>query len=587
MPSYEHQQIVRTLKQLVERPQTANEHADWIRAKPQVQLLKQNAQADEIILFASAPPTFIHAVIASAADVTPPNQDDLLEWSSGGPYTSRAGYVYSTDPEGESVWFENYTSKPTKLLQVQNIVFGRDREGIDDDDPTYYELLQEFAHAAELHWRADQRAYCQIDQNGDLEPVVSITKRTNTEPVTLITCKREPLELFLATTDQVLIRFYDVTVPNHDRWFTSWEDGVKARVIETQDLFYDQCVHPDGHALTRGVQILHRLLPEQHLFDLIAEPPSRRKDQQYAKFTILDWRHGNITTVSAHPDDTTSYFDAAENDLPFEVSPAFFRPEVLSKYKADRNKYVVDELGRSINCRTTWHLKGYDINEAGQVFAYICYLRSLPYQEQLHWQSHNEEPKGSISKRAFENDIQGEWTDQITSLERMVEILKRWSKAKLHWWNIPSEEPLLRLNTPVANNRDEWAEAFLVIAQTVIEKFRPKALRELLDQRGITHDKDDKSLSLLEKLVAPNRLAFERKPRLDGLREAQTIRSKARAHDGGKEGIAASQTALMEHGTYRSHFEHVCNVIADELEEIEACIANAPAKPVEHKEQTK
>ena len=586
MPSYEHQQMVRTLKQLVERPQTANEHADWIRAKPQVQLLKQNAQADEIILFASAPPTFIHAVIASEADVTPPNQDDLLEWSSGGPYTSRAGYVYSNGPEGESVWFENYAPQPTKLLQVQNIVFGRDRDGIDDDDPTYYEILQEFVHAAELHWRADQRAYCRIDENGDLEPVVSITKRSDTEPVTLITCKREPLELFLATTDQVLVRFYDITVLNLGK-FTSWEGEVKGRVIATQDLFYDQSVHPDGHALTRGVQILRRLLPEQHLFDLIAEPPSRRKDQQYASFTILDWRHDNITTVSAHPDDTTSYFDAAENDLPFEVSPAFFRPEVLSKYKADRSKYVVDELGRSISCRTTWHLKGYDINEAGQVFAYICYLRSLPYQEQLHWQSHNEEPKGSISKRAFENDIQGEWTDQITSLERMVEILKRLSKAKLHWWNIPSEETLVRLNTPVANNRDEWAEAFLVIAQTVIEKFRPKALRELLDQRGITHDKDDKSLSLLEKLVAPNRLASERKPRLDGLREAQTIRSKARAHDGGKEGIAASQTALMEHGTYRSHFEHVCNVIADELEEIEACIANAPAKPVERKEQIK
>ena len=586
MPSYEHQQIVRTLKQLVERPQTANEHADWIRAKPQVQLLKQNAQADEIILFANAPPAFIHTVIASEADVTPPNQDDLLEWSSGGPYTSRAGYVYSTGPEGESVSFENYTPQPTELLQVKNIVFGRDRNGIDDDDPTYYEILQEFVHAAELHWRADQRAYCRIDENGDLEPVVSITKRSNTEPVTLITCNREPLELFLATTDQVLVRFYDITVLNLGK-FTSWEGAVKERVIATQDLFYDQCVHPDGHAITRGVQILHRLLPEQHLFDLIAEPPSRRKDQQYPSFTILDGRHDKITTVSTHPDDTTSYFDAAENDLPFEVSPAFFRPEVLSKYKADRSKYVVDELGRSITCRTTWHLKGYDINEAGQVFAYICYLRSLPYQEQLHWQSHNEEPKGSISKRAFENDIQGEWTDQITPLERMVEILKQWSKAKLHWWNIPSEETLLRLNTPVANNRDEWAEAFLVIAQTVIEKFRPKALRELLDQRGVTHDKDDKSLSLLEKLVAQNRLASERKPRLDGLREAQTIRSKARAHDGGKEGITASQTALMEHGTYRSHFEHVCNVIADELEEIEACIANAPAKPVEHKEQTK
>ena len=152
-------------------------------------------------------------------------------------------------------------------------------------------------------------------------------------------------------------------------------------------------------------------MPKRQLFDLIAEPPYRRKGQQYASFVILDPRHGNITTVSAHPDDTTSYFDAGENDLPFDVSPAFFRSEVLSKYKADRSKYVVDEVNRSITCRRTWFLKGYDTNEAGQVFAYICYLRSLPYQEQLHWQSHNEEPKGSISKRAFENDIQGQWTD--------------------------------------------------------------------------------------------------------------------------------------------------------------------------------
>ena len=87
---------------------------------------------------------------------------------------------------------------------------------------TYYEILQEFVHAAELHWRSNQRAYCRIDENGDLEPVVSITKRSDTEPVTLITCKREPLELFLATTDQVLVRFYDITVLNPGK-FTSWE----------------------------------------------------------------------------------------------------------------------------------------------------------------------------------------------------------------------------------------------------------------------------------------------------------------------------------------------------------------------------
>lgn len=586
MPSYEHQQIAHALRQLTEKPQTASELAEWIRAKTLVQLLKQNALADEIMLFASAPPMFIHTVMANESEVTPPNHDDLLEWSSGGPYTNRAGYVYSTGPEGEIVCFENYTQQPTKLLQVQNLVFGRNSDGIDDNDPTYYELLQEFAHTAELHWRADQHAYCRIDESGDLEPVVSITKRRDTQPVTLITCKREPLEVFLAITGQVLVRFYDVTVLNQDRRFTSWQGADKETVIVSQDLFFDQRVHPDGHALTRGVQIIRRVLPKQYLLDLIAEPPSRRKGQQYARFTILDWRHGKVTTTSAHPDDTTSYFDAPSNDLPYEVSPAFFRPEVLSKYKADRGKYVVDEPGRSITCRTTWHLKGYDINDAGQVFAYICYLRSLPYQEQLHWQSHNEEPKGSISQRSFENDIQGEWTNLVTPLERMVEILKRWNKAKLDWWNVPNDEVLLRLNTPVANNRDEWADAFLEIAQTVIEKFRPQSLRETLNQRGIAYHKDDRSLTLLEKLLTPSRAADGRKPRLNGLREALTIRNKARAHDGGKEGTAVSQAALMEHGTYRSHFEHICTAIADELEEIEVCISKAPMEASMQRRQT-
>ena len=182
--------------------------------------------------------------------------------------------------------------------------------------------------------------------------MVSITKRSDAEPVVLITCKREPLELFLAVSDQVLVRFYEIMMVNYDE-FTSWDGGLRERILESQDFFYDQCVHPDGHAYTRGVQILRRLLPKQDLFSLITEPQPGRKSRGYANFITMDWRNGNVVTVSTHPDDTTNYFEAEGNDLPFEVSPAFFRPEVLSKYKADRDKYVVDELGRRITCRET------------------------------------------------------------------------------------------------------------------------------------------------------------------------------------------------------------------------------------------
>jgi hypothetical protein len=60
-------------------------------------------------------------------------------------------------------------------------------------------------------------------------------------------------------------------------------------------------------------------------------------------FIAEDWRHKKIAEISTDPVATTNYFLAKENDLPFELSSAFFKPEVLSKYKTDRDKYTVDD----------------------------------------------------------------------------------------------------------------------------------------------------------------------------------------------------------------------------------------------------
>ncbi len=116
-----------------------------------------------------------------------------------------------------------------------------------------------------------------------------------------------------------------------------------------------------------------------------------RGDKRYVEFIAHDFRNARLAKISTDPSATTNYFEAKNNALPFELSPAFFRPEVLLKYKTDRDKYTVGE--RDVQCRAAWYLKGIDVNEAGQVHAYICYLRNLPYSEQLHWASFNEEPK--------------------------------------------------------------------------------------------------------------------------------------------------------------------------------------------------
>ena len=481
MASYEHARITRAINEMDKPPTEDQEYSSWIRAEGHLQLLRQNARDPEVIIYASSRPTFIHAIIAKESEVTPLDIDDLLEWSSS-PYIGRAGYSWTGSARDVRVEFSETNSHPRKLKHRQNLVFGRCMEGL--DDPPYYELLQEFAHTTGIHWREEQRAYCQIDENGDIEPVVSITKPDGNVGITLITCKREPLEQYLVATGSVLIRFFDFMMVKYGE-FTSWDAGIRERKTETQFLHYEQCVHPDGHAFTRGAQVVPVTTPKDVLLGSITEPRSRRSGRQYASFVAMDWRNDKIEEISTDPDSTTNYFEAGANSLPFEVSPAFFRAEVLSKYKADRDKYTIHEASRFITCRGAWELKSYDINEAGQVHAYICDLRNLPYQEQLHWKSHNEEPKGTISTRAYENDFQGTWSSRITALERVLRTLRRWVQQRFDWWQIQDEAILLRVNTPVSNSKDEWAQSFLDLSKAVIERFQTRPIRTLLRREKI------------------------------------------------------------------------------------------------------
>lgn len=568
MASYEHLQIARVIEDLDAPPTNDHEYSSWIRAVGHLQLLMRNAREDEVIIYACSKPTFIHAVIAEQSGVTPPDTDDLLDWHSN-PHTGRAGYSWTGQTRDVRVEFTEINLRPSTLANRHNLVFGRRMEGT--DDPYRYELLQEFIHATGIHWREEQRAYCRIDENGDLEPVVSITSPEARGGSTLITCKREPLEQYVAATGNVLVRFFDFMMVKKDE-FTSWKGGVRERKIETETLFYDQCVHPDGHGFTRGVQVLPVETPRHELFSSITETRSRRSGRKYASFIAIDWRNGKVQDISSDPGQTTNYFETEGNSLPFELSPAFFRAEVLAKYKADRDKYTIDETLRFITCRGAWELRSYDMNEAGQVHAYICDLRSLPYQEQLHWKSHNENPKVGISRRAYEQDFEGKWSSHITALERVMTILRGWVEQGPEWWRIRNELYLRRVNTPVSNSRDEWAQAFLDLSKTVTENFRTEAIRAVLRSQGIDFGKGDRTLVLLEKVIAGHDQSSKQGFKLKGHREAQRIRTLAQAHSGGSEAEEMAQRALMEHGTYRMHFEHVCRQMAEELEEIERAL---------------
>lgn len=558
MSSYEHKKLIELIVKLDTPPSDAKEFSEWIKARAHLDLLIQNASSNEIIMSANGEYTFAYTAVISNAELSSVDKDDLLEWD-GSPYNAAASYVYGGGRD--DVWIESdrklrFQSTSDSITQL---VFDRTFEGAKDDDRRYFEISQEYAHVTGIHWRPEHEAFVKYDDNGDIDPVVSATHDQENN-ISLVTFKREPLEEYLAATDSSLIRRFDFTLLRRNS-FSGWSKNPENFIEENEYFSYRQKI--DGNAAyTSGRQIIPLSRPKSDIFKQIKG--GGEQPQEYADFVIHDWRNDLIIKVSTNPQDTTNYFEGEHNSLPFELSPAFFRPDVLLKYKNDRDKYTLTE--REITCRAAWYLKGYDINDAGQVHAYICDLAILPYSEQQYWASFNEEPKASISKRAVINDFHGEFTSIIGPLSKVLRLIHDWNQKKVSWWTLKEKDLLKQVNLPITSNKDEWAEAFMGLSKLIIEGFNVKNIRSKLDEKSISYDKQEGSISLLEKLIDQE----NDNKKLAGLRMSQLIRTKVKGHSNGSEARELEKNALKTHKTFKDHFEHICTLIVDELTLIES-----------------
>ena len=572
MGSYEHNQLVKQVAFIDTLPGDEDEYSTWIKGGGHLDWLEANADEDELVVYASGNYTFVHSVVVDEEELPKLNIDDLLHWA-GNPYSSYAGYAWGGGRN--TVWIESeshiFGSKTPK--DVRQLVFARQLEGSRERESLYYEILQEYSHLADIHWRRAERAYCRFNELGDIEHMVSVTDKGRSEGIALVSFEREPLEAYLAASNSVLVRMYEFNLfkrGDSSAWADT-SDTLRKQVRTSRNLFYRQIVNPERWGYTRGIQIIRISRPRVEIFSSMKDRWTgikSRQEQQFCEYIAYDWRNKQKKNISANPSAMTSYFDAHGNSLPYETSPVFFRPEVLSKYKTDRDKYTINEEHRHISCRGGWELRTYDVNEAGQVHTYICYLGQLPYEEQLHWKSFNEEPKAEISQRAIENDFMGEFSDIIDPLVEILFIVREWCDASAEWWELRDSRLLQGVNTPRTTSRDEWAQAFLRLSQLVIEGFKVKGIRKILRENGIAFEKNEGSLALIEKVLVSSNL-FSAGQGLDGLREVQAIRSRAASHSGGRGADELATEAQEEYGSYTAHFESVCRTVVKELKTIE------------------
>ena len=567
MPNYRHDKLIELISRIDQPPDDGSMYANWLNAGLHLDLLRSNAEEDEVIIYASDSHTFVHAVVIRE-DKIDLLDNDLLRWS-GNPFLACAA-AYTWGAGRDDVWIEHGQAiDGSQMIQAaRQLVFGRQAKGLLANGDAYFEVSQEYAHLSDIHHRPEHSAYCRFDENGELEYVVTITNKASPAGVSLVTFRRGPLEEYLAASRSVLVRMFDFQLLRYD-CFDAWPNTPE-NIIQDDPIFYRQKIDAGKASYTRGIQIVRPGRPSTEIFSGMKREPTSVMSQ-YVDFVSYDWRNRRVAAISTDPTATTNYFQAEGNSLPFELSPAFFRPEVLSKYKSDTDKYLIED--RYVHCRDAWELRGYDVNEAGQVHAYICDLRNLPYSEQLYWKSFNEEPKAGISKRALTNDFEGEAVEITDPLVTVKHILMQWEQSSVPWWKLRDAASVGRVTTPLASSRDEWARAFTNLAQLVIEGFEITAVRTRLDEMGISWQRDERSMLLLERVLSGEAVDGSTQ-NLGGLRSVQRIRSKVGAHARGTEADALATRALQKHGSFRAHFEVLCRDVAVELEQIERAFSS-------------
>lgn len=548
--------LIEEIRALSISPRDQEQFNAWLDPGDALQFLEQNTRQNEFVVYANFPHVFMHAVAVPAARVRTPDIDDLLSWNFDA--TGTSGITYSFNPDDIRIDGPLTHTFSQSLDGATKLVFPRSFEArLGETD--YFEALQEYVHVFGLHYLRERDAYCRLDERGDIEDVIGVHKveRSGTYPGgSAVTFSRPTLDEWMTLTDSVVVRTFDFTRFDPSG-FQDWErTSEPARTIDG-DLMCNVRVEPRNVGYARGVQLVRSRLEKSALFARSARSRGSKDlgDDRQASFIAFDLRSRTVREISTAPGATANYFE--ESDLPLEMSPAFFRPEVLHRYKADRDKYTLKD--RSISCRGAWHLTTYDINDSGQVHTYIVYLSNLPYEEQLYWKAHNEPPKGPISRRALATDFRGEWDDEYDPLVSLKELLQAWDQQNVAWWHVKNPNLFDRAHYPVTTAADEWSNELMNLDQLLVEGFEERWLRRKAGALGRRPNPALRSLKLIEECLVGLGFDDDRARETSSpLHSLHDLRSKLKGHASGGEAESIKSSILSKHKSYNAHYRSLC-----------------------------
>ena len=533
-------EICRKLRELLTvPPRESSGYKSRLEQARLLEFLQENAGEEKVVVYADlyiniATDFFINSVWLPEADTDPSNIENLAGWN----YLIRRT-AWSVFHEEAKAWIEPSLGQQGNrgFERGESLVFNRELGGVQELAP-YVEILQKFSHVCGIHYIPERKAWCRLGSFGDIEEVVQVvTVDTDDEDGfsgKIVLSGRDVLEKYAMLTKTVLVRMFDSTMHYVPEISAPRNQRIKSN---GENIFYRYSALGENSSRAKGVQIIPIAVSEQEVAERI-----------HGLFSVNNTQQEEFK-VACDPENKKIVDAVYKVDMP--VSIAFFRPEVLSKYKANPEKYCFGD--NYLSCRYLWGLGFFDINEEGQVYTSLKHLSDLPNEEQRHWKQFNEKPKAMMADYAIRRLFHGEFRPCYSPLEDMKSKLV---SLQCKWWKMPTPGLAMQVHYPVTESNKEWKDEILLLDQMLVEGFKEKWLRRKAGELGRSPKEQDRSLVLLEECLAG--LGFEEghaRSIVSPLRELHNLRDKLGAHAPGKTAEKLKKEALSEHGSYRNHYK--------------------------------
>lgn len=412
------------------------------------------------------------------------------------------------------------------------------------DIDNYVELSQDFRVLLNMHDRyisPTEHCFVVDNENGDWEKVAEIKGET-------IRIKLTSLRKYLALRRMNLLLFFDEMRFSQQSFKELGLTPVMNQIVKDDDYIYNYSSLEDCHAdgNKSGGWIMGKCVLRYREKDYNRDSFDQ-DDKQYAEF-IYDYDdEGEPMSHSCKKETLSNYF-VANGDNPLEMTPIFFKKEVLDKYYSNPNKYTVSD--GAVGCEGSWSLY-IDNDHRNYVIVPLVYLGNLDYSEQLYWKGYNVSPERDMgfSKTAYKRWIEGNFCDpmfpDLQFKYRFKQFNKRWEK-QFGW---PLFLPLIdedehRYKTlhclTTENNHSDFDEQILSMTKLVVDSLNQKCLQSEIDDSNtevesfLTERKVTSSLELKAGIDKFQAFIFSKGMKcpdmVNFLRKVQSLRSNSVAH---------------------------------------------------------